>query len=125
MTLGIDEDAISAVLLADGWHDVDRNDDGVSTFSTDAYELVYFGSPARRLDLEPLWSFQPKDDATGFYFCSGGEDFYGPMSSVLCLRQSREIRERLQEEAVVDADERRALERVRQENARKAAKAST
>lgn len=41
MSLAINVDNVDAVLLADGWHDVADNEDGVSSFSMDAYEYVW------------------------------------------------------------------------------------
>ena len=40
MSLAINPDSVVAVLLADGWHDVDDTVSGVSAFSIDSYEYV-------------------------------------------------------------------------------------
>ena len=41
MSLGIDVDKVAAVLLQDGWHEVAKGDDGLSSFDLDAYEYVH------------------------------------------------------------------------------------
>ena len=40
MSLAIQVDNVTDVLLADGWHKVGCSKDGVSSFDTDAYEFL-------------------------------------------------------------------------------------
>ena len=40
MSLAIDVDRVSAVLLIDGWHKVDFNKEDTSSFALDAYEYI-------------------------------------------------------------------------------------
>ena len=93
MSLAIDVDEITDVLLVDGWHAVewhyDKDGAGASTFDTDAYEIMWYGSAERKKNMEPIGHFQPGDkpqDYTGFSFREDGVRVFGPMSSVLAVK---------------------------------------
>jgi hypothetical protein len=88
MSLSIDVDEVTAVLLADGWHPVDQKN-GVSTFATDAYEIMDWGSQERKDDGRPVARYQPKDSPTGFTFMENGTEVCGPMTSILAVKVKR------------------------------------
>ena len=76
MSLAIETDAIEAVLLADGWHNVSQN-----TFALDAYEYkdgsrtVLTGGTVAGVV------------STGFFFnATDGQAYMGPLTSVLAVR---------------------------------------
>lgn len=78
MSLRIDIDKVTAVLLADGWHTVDD-----ASFDCDAYEfmsgdgeLVHGGG-------------QSGVCATGFGFNSEDARIYGPLTAILAVKESR------------------------------------
>jgi hypothetical protein len=80
MSLRIGVDDISAVLLADGWHNVDpmsNRPGAISSFDTDAYEFI---------DSEGDVLF---GNGTGFRFTESGSPLFGPMSSILAVRSYR------------------------------------
>lgn len=96
MSIAIDIDKVTAVLLADGWHDVAWRDDE-STFEIDAYEYIagdHFrsltsrggdGSSAVRLagGAEEAVGVP----ATGFMFATGaGEVVGGPITAILAVK---------------------------------------
>jgi hypothetical protein len=81
-------DDVTAVLLSDGWHEVDwtptgrLNDDAeVSTFDVDAFDIV-----------NEWWNYDERKThvfhagGTGFIFQENGNIVAGPISSVLALR---------------------------------------
>ncbi len=78
MSLAINVDKVTAVLLADGrWHEV-RWADGVSSFTIDAFEFIWYGgSEEQRAQGEPTQIAQPKAESTGAEFMedddAGGE----------------------------------------------------
>jgi hypothetical protein len=84
MSLAIDPSRVNAVLLADGWHNVDpirdRLNDTTSSFILDAYEyvdgdrLIFSGEGA------------PTLSAMGFSFRQGDVRFSGPITSVLAVK---------------------------------------
>jgi len=80
MSLSIDIDTVSAVLLADGWHDV--IDD---SFEVDAYEYVQ-GKALRfrggQSALIPATGFQFKE-AQGV---GGAVMVYGPLTAILAVK---------------------------------------
>lgn len=88
MSLAINVDAVSNVLLADGWHEVAFGDDDVSSFLIDSYE---FTDPAL-----PFPAHGGGDSgicAKGFEFLSprvtdtGSKIFVaGPLSAILAVR---------------------------------------
>jgi hypothetical protein len=84
MSLAIDPSRVNAVLLADGWHNVDpirdRLSDTTSSFILDAYEyvdgdrLIFNGEGA------------PTLSAMGFSFRQGDVRFFGPITSILAVK---------------------------------------
>jgi hypothetical protein len=90
MSLAIDIDRVTAVLLADGWHIVDTmNQSGqiVSSFSTDAYEFVEHTSNEDEGRVMRVAGGDGKIVGyTGVYFASQGENYYCPLSAVLSVR---------------------------------------
>ncbi len=80
MTLGIDSERITQVLLADGWHSV-----APGTFYTDAYE--YHDGDADG----PGWSSFRGEILPGYVGCSWVENnsdkrlMFAPMSAVLAV----------------------------------------
>jgi hypothetical protein len=89
MSLAINVDHVTDVLLADGWHPCDPmdysqdvGDDGaVSSFDLDAYEYLDVDDsallPGGREDLVP---------ATGFTFYEDGQRICGPITSIIAVR---------------------------------------
>ena len=75
MSLAIDVDEVSAVLLADGWHEV-----GDQSFSLAAYEYIHGGATIHKGGEAGLTS-------TGFRFSdAGGYVMYGPLTAILAVR---------------------------------------
>lgn len=78
MSLAIEEDDVTAVLLADGWHTVADN-----SFYTDAYEYA----DGDRITVGG--GSVPGVPSTGFLFRDeSGEYLSGPLSSILAVKQS-------------------------------------
>ncbi|MEV0374832.1 hypothetical protein AB0I10_34485 [Streptomyces sp. NPDC050636] len=75
VSLAINPDAITAVLLPDGWHDVRSG-----TFVLDAYEYV-------EGDDVTHGGGQSGICATGFEFATGREWIAGPLTSILAVRK--------------------------------------
>ena len=93
MSLAIDVDAVTAVLLADGWHEV--ADD---SFSLDAYEFIWSGKGGVRAadmngDRDPMVLHGGGGSgvcATGYEFIDdGGEVIAGPLTAILAVRRAR------------------------------------
>ncbi|MGD9701985.1 MAG: hypothetical protein AB7Q42_04435 [Acidimicrobiia bacterium] len=95
MSLAIDVDTVSAVLLADGWHDVHD-----ASFSLDSYEFVWSGKSGVTVaqteksnpDRDPILVHgggQSGICATGFAMNTGRGWMYGPLTSVLAVRTTR------------------------------------
>lgn len=79
MSLAIDVDDVTAVLLADGWHEIARLEDSeIASFDVDAYEFVM---GHRLLVADVGAGFEFIDAGTGARMC-------GPLSSVLAVRRS-------------------------------------
>jgi hypothetical protein len=78
MSLAIDIDKATRVLLSDGWHDIARNDEGVSSLYFDAFELVWNTGDH---------FVQPKADPAGIGFIDGatGEWMFAPLNHVLAI----------------------------------------
>lgn len=75
MSLAIDSDSVTRVLLADGWHDVLEG-----TFNIDAYEFMYCGDGV--LHGGGASGICP----SGFEFrTAGGVVLSGPLTSVLAV----------------------------------------
>jgi hypothetical protein len=91
MSLSIDIDEVAAVLLADGWHEVADNDEGVSSFDLDAYEFIW----RTREDRDALTLHgggQSEVCATGFIFAEKGKRkgmLCGPLTAILAVRTVR------------------------------------
>lgn len=86
MSLSIDPREVTAVLLADGWHDVEEG-----TFEIDAYELfIRYWNGEEKIDQSHMGG-QSDICASGFQFVedgwkSCGVVIGGPFSSVIALR---------------------------------------
>jgi hypothetical protein len=75
MSLSIDVDKVTGVLLPDGWHDVADN-----SFDVDAYEFVHHGETIHRGGEGGVTS-------EGFRFKDGGgQRFYGPLTTLQAIR---------------------------------------
>jgi hypothetical protein len=76
VSLAIDIDKATRVLLSDGWHDIAQDKEGISTLVFDAFELVWEGD-----------SVQPKADPAGIAFVDQytGERMYAPLNHVLAI----------------------------------------
>lgn len=74
MSIWIDTNKVSAVLLADGWHKVDKG-----TFDLDAYEFHDNGHMIHGGGKSGIC-------ATGFEFRTRGQPVCGPMTSILAVR---------------------------------------
>jgi hypothetical protein len=87
MSLAIDIDKITHVLLPDGWHEVAWTDD-TSTFNVDAYELIWWGTEERRQEGNPIATIQPKGESAGFTFTEkpAGNHVSGPLTSLLATK---------------------------------------
>lgn len=90
MSLAIDIDKITEVLLVDGWHKVAMNKQGISTFDLDAYEYIQ----QRGEHKDPLLLLPGGNEqlvpATGFNFAeSGGSIIYGPVTAILAVRTGK------------------------------------
>ncbi len=81
MSLGIDVNAVTAVLLADGWHNV-------TAFYLDAYEYVEEHPEPNRDPFVYLAGGQcPHITSTGFTFTDDiGATVSGPLTSILAVR---------------------------------------
>lgn len=91
MSLYIDVDTVTAVLLADGWHQV-----ADASFNLDAYEFVWSGTDGITVvesDEDALLLLAGGREslvpATGFSFKEegGGWQIAGPITSILAVRQ--------------------------------------
>lgn len=76
MSLAIDVDKVSAVLLADGWHEVTG-----ASFDIDSYEFLH-------QDVLLHGGGSSGVCAAGFVFTSGDITMYGPLTAILAVRQS-------------------------------------
>lgn len=95
MSINIDIDKVTSVLLADGWHDVAWDDE--STFELDAYEYVdgdhmkqlhaKGSDPGSAIRLAGGAEEAVGVPATGFVFRTGsGEIMAGPITAILAVR---------------------------------------
>jgi hypothetical protein len=87
VSLAIDVDDVTAVLLADGWHEV-----ADASFELDAYEFVWASGGAREDALLMHGGGASDICATGFTFREEGaatEMIAGPLSAVLAVRYER------------------------------------
>lgn len=88
MSLAIDVDKVSHVLLHDGWHTVAPNPDGVSSFCMDAYEYIW----GELGDRSCVVHQDPQHCATlGFEFVDEKSRGWigGPVTSILAVRYGR------------------------------------
>jgi hypothetical protein len=93
MSLAIDVDTVTGVLLADGWHDV-----ADASFNLDSYEFMWSGSHSKRVadlapDRDPLvlhGGGQVGVCATGFEFRDpDGSLICGPLTAILAVRRKK------------------------------------
>lgn len=89
MSLLIDMDRVTEVLLADGWHEVARYKNGVSSFDGDAYEYKW-SSNGR--DMYVTFGEGSGVTYEGFSFqdAKTGDRIAGPFTSVLAVREKKE-----------------------------------
>jgi len=84
MSLAIDPSRVNAVLLADGWHNVDpirdRLNDTTSSFVLDGYEYVDGDRVLFNGEGAPTLS------GMGFSFRQGDVRFFGPITSILAVK---------------------------------------
>jgi hypothetical protein len=84
MSLAIEVDNVTHVLLADGWHTVSDE-----SFALDSYEFLWrkgmgeYGPPLLGGGDEDLIP------ARGFSFSEGNTTLYGPLTSVLAVKSQR------------------------------------
>jgi len=87
MSLAIDVDKITGVLLADGWHVVDKNREGKSTFGIDSYEYLWY-CREDKYDPEVLLG-GGRDSHTTAYGAHweerGGVEMFCPITSILAV----------------------------------------
>jgi hypothetical protein len=88
MSLAIDVDTVTAVLLADGWHDV-----ADESFELDSYEFLWSGRrgvKVEEVEHDPILLHGGGHSgicAAGFSFkTADGKTMCGPLSSVLAVR---------------------------------------
>lgn len=89
MSLLIDVDNVTAVLLVDGWHDVADH-----SFTLDSYEFVWANQHERdKGDFTTLHGGGQSDIcATGFMFSDGGgSQIAGPLTSVLAVKAANRL----------------------------------
>jgi hypothetical protein len=89
MSLAIDVDSISVVLLADGWHDVKDK-----SFTLDSYEYLWYPSAEahERGEFEIMHGGgQSGVCATGFSFKEQGI-ISGPLTAILAVRHGESKR---------------------------------
>ncbi|HEV3091291.1 MAG TPA: hypothetical protein VGX91_07615 [Candidatus Cybelea sp.] len=96
MSLAIDIDLVTDVLLADGWHHVEND-----SFEIDAYEFLQtWFNEVEKSQSRLLGGQEALVPSRGFFFSElhGGEDVatYGPITSIIALRarQRTEAEER-------------------------------
>jgi hypothetical protein len=101
MSLLINPNTVTAVLLADGWHTVDQDDDGISSFTIDSYEFVFMIKDPLQGTLTPIPVHGVGDSgvcAKGFQFATGGDYVSGPLTAVLAVRHHRKDRDTVGDE---------------------------
>ena len=98
MSLSIDIDEVGSILLADGWHDVASNEDGVSTFDIDAYEYLQKWANYGKDKFECLHS-----GGAGFGFTDiDGNYVFGPVNSILAIKLSKDFIKKKVEEIEIE-----------------------
>ena len=88
MSLAIDVDKITGVLMADGWHEVTKRQDGKSSFCMDAYEYLWYRGPDRHdPELCLGGGAEPLIPATGACWSEKGDiTVFCPMNAILAVR---------------------------------------
>lgn len=85
MSLAIDVDAVSDVLLADGWHAVAN-----SSFTLDSYEFLWYSTDEAKRTDDPMLLHGGGNSgvcATGFSFTDeDGSVVSGPLTAVLAVK---------------------------------------
>ncbi len=90
MSLAIDIDKVTSVLIGGEWHSVAKNDEGVSSFDLDAYEFV-MGSHLDAKGLPRLVHAGGAHDigSAGFEFkAPNGVRIAGPMTAIQAVQMS-------------------------------------
>jgi hypothetical protein len=82
MSLSIHVDNVTAVLLSDGWHEVDLDKEGVSSFDLDAYEYLWGEIIVGHGDSTTV-------PTTGFGFMERGTRVCGPFHAIHAIKESR------------------------------------
>jgi hypothetical protein len=88
MSLAIDIDKVSRVLLADGWYTVAFDERKVSSFDLDAYEYLQYPKDPRRGPHVLLGGgVLPLVPSTGFVFKDAETKrlIYGPITAILAV----------------------------------------
>lgn len=88
MSLAIDIDKVTSVLIGGHWHKVATNSDGVSSFGLDAYEYVW-GSHSDKNGFPKLihGGGEHGIETTGFGFATPqGDVIAGPMTAIQALK---------------------------------------
>jgi hypothetical protein len=92
MSLQIDQNSVSAVLLVDGWHPVEE-----MSFYLDSYEYVtrwHNGVDKQHIDYS---SHRENEPRAGFSFRQGDETIAGPITAILAVKHNPEAVEALLE----------------------------
>jgi hypothetical protein len=84
MSLAIDVHRVTQVLLADGWHKVDFDDGGNSSFTLDAYEFIQKRGTGKAS--ETLHGGQGGVCSTGATWQEKGAIFFCPLTAILTVR---------------------------------------
>jgi len=87
MSLAINIDRVTRVLLSDGWHDVAKVPGGVgaSPFEIDSYEFVTDGEVFLGGGSKPLIPAR----GFGFSFIEAGHSISGPLAAIQAVQEGR------------------------------------
>jgi hypothetical protein len=85
MSLAIDVHRVTQVLLADGWHKVDFDDGGNSSFTLDAYEFIQKRETGKASETLHGGG-QGGVCSTGATWQEKGASFYCPLTAILAVR---------------------------------------
>ena len=88
MSLSIDVDRISGVLLGDGWHKIASREDGRSSFGMDSYEFLEPHPDSKR---DPIMHLKGGQEdlipATGSHWTEpDGSTVFCPLTAILAVR---------------------------------------